>query len=149
MATTAPETTEVMQKVNSYEAFKLTEGIPIVRGFAVEDLRTMEVAPWARKGALGTYVTLDGNGGVNDAYVCEIPPGKATEPGRQLFEEMVYVLEGNGSTQVWYDEGKKVSFEWKAGSLFAIPLNAWHRHFNGRGDRPARFLSVTNAPVIM
>jgi gentisate 1,2-dioxygenase len=149
MATSAPDAAEVMEKVNSYEAFKRREGIPIIRGFAVEDLRTVEVQPWARKGGRGAYVSLDGNGGVNDAYVCEIPPGQATHPGRQLYEEMIYVLAGNGSTQVWYDEHKKVSFEWKAGSLFAIPLNAMHRHFNGRGDQPARFLAVTDAPVVM
>jgi quercetin dioxygenase-like cupin family protein len=149
MATTAPATTEVMEKVNAYEAFKRQEGIPIVRGFAVEDLRTVEVQPWARKGGRGAYISLDGNGGINDAYVLEIPPGQTTHPGRQLYEEMVYVLEGNGSTQVWYDENRKVSFEWKAGSLFAIPLNAMHRHFNGRGDKPARYVAVTDAPVVM
>jgi oxalate decarboxylase/phosphoglucose isomerase-like protein (cupin superfamily) len=149
MATQAPEATEVMQKVNAYEAFQQQEGIPVVRGFGVEDLRTIEVRPWARKGGLGTYINLDGTGGTNDAYVCEIPPGQATNPGRQLFEEMIYILEGNGSTQVWYDENKKVSFEWKKGSLFAVPLNAMHRHFNGRGDMPARYLAVTNAPVVV
>jgi hypothetical protein len=84
MATSAPDAAEVMEKVNSYEAFKRREGIPIIRGFAVEDLRTVEVQPWARKGGRGAYVSLDGNGGVNDAYVCEIPPGQATHPGRQL-----------------------------------------------------------------
>src|SRR5262245_56700461 len=149
MAMTAPETTEVLESINTYQAFQRREGIPVIRGFAVEDLRTVEVQPWARKGGRGTFINLDGTGGTNDAYVCELPPGAALNPGRQLFEEMVYVLEGAGSTQVWYDEDHKVSFEWKAGSLFAIPLNAWHRHFNGRGDRPARYLAVTNAPVVM
>jgi quercetin dioxygenase-like cupin family protein len=149
MATEVSEATEVMEKVNTYEAFQRQEGIPSVKGFAVQDLRTVEVVPWARKGGRGTYVNLDGTGGTNDAYVCEIEPGGSLNPQRQLFEEMVYILEGNGSTQVWYDENKKVTFEWKTGSLFAIPLNAWHRHFNGRGDKPARYLAVTNAPVVM
>ena len=149
MAVEASPATEVMQKVNAYEQFQAQEGIPILRGFAVNDLRTVEVKPWARRGVLGTYVNLDGTGGTNDAYVMEMPPGKATEPSHQLFEEMIYVLEGSGSTQIWYDENKKVSFEWQKGSLFATPLNAWHRHFNGRGDQPARFLVVTNAPVVV
>jgi quercetin dioxygenase-like cupin family protein len=145
----SPAATEVMQFVNTYQQYQHNEGIPVVTGFAVEDLRTVEVAPWARRGVRGTFVNLDGTGGTNDAYVCEIPPGGSTNPQHQLYEEMVYVLEGNGSTQVWYDEGRKVSFEWKEGSLFAIPLNAAHRHFNGRGDKPARYLAVTNAPVVM
>jgi oxalate decarboxylase/phosphoglucose isomerase-like protein (cupin superfamily) len=149
MATEAPEVTEVIERVNTYAAYQRQEGIPVYRGFAIEDLTTLELAPWARRGGLGAFINLDGTGGTNDAYVCEIPPGGSLAPQRQLYEEMIYVLAGNGATQVWYDEGHKVTFEWQAGSLFAIPLNAWHRHYNGRGDRPARYVAVTNAPLVM
>src|SRR5688572_31021097 len=87
----APQEAEVMERVNTHEAFLRSEGIPVVRGFGVGDLRTIEVKPWARREALGSYVVLDGSGGVNDAYVLEIPPGKATAPQQQLFEEMIYI----------------------------------------------------------
>ncbi len=149
MATELTTPHEVMERINTYAEYQQREGIPVVRGFAVEDLATVEVGPWARRGVNGTFVNLDGTGGTNDAYVCEIPPGGSTNPQRQLYEEMIFVLDGNGSTSVWYDEARKVSFEWKTGSLFATPINAWHRHFNGRGDRPARFLAVTSAPLVM
>jgi len=136
-------------RVNAYDLFQKEEGIPIYGGFAVDDLRTVELGPWARKGGRGAYINLDGTGGTNDAYVAEIPAGGSLNPERHMFEEMVYVLDGAGATSVWYDEKRKVSFEWKAGSLFAIPLNANFQHFNGQGSRTARFLSVTNAPVVI
>jgi oxalate decarboxylase/phosphoglucose isomerase-like protein (cupin superfamily) len=59
------------------------------------------------------------------------------------------VLAGRGSTTVWNNAGQKVAFEWKEGAIFAIPLNCWHQHFNGSGQEPARFVSVTFAPSIM
>ena len=123
--------------------------MPIVRGFAVDDLNRWSWRPGRARAAAAATSTSTAPAARTTPTSARSRPAAALNPGRQLFEEMVYVLEGNGSTQVWYDEGKKVSFEWKAGSLFAIPLNAWHRHFNGRGDRPARFLAVTNAPVVM
>ncbi len=79
----------------------------------------------------------------------EIPAGGELDPQRQLFEEMILVLEGHGSTPVWNDAGDEVTFEWGPGSLFAIPLNAWHQHFNGSGSAPARFVSSTNLPPII
>ncbi len=39
-------------------------------------------------------------------------------------------------------------FEWGPWSLFAPPLNTWHRLING-GRQPVKYLSVTNAPLVM
>jgi hypothetical protein len=125
------------------------QGIPIIREFYIEDLRKVELAPWDWKGGRGAYLNLIGTGDINDAYLCEIPPGGNLKPQRLLFEEAVYVVEGNGSTVLWNDEHKKITFEWQAGSLFSPPLNTCRQHFNGSGVRPARFLAVTSAPPLI
>jgi mannose-6-phosphate isomerase-like protein (cupin superfamily) len=151
MATEVQEPVKTLERINSYAEFQRTEGIPVVRGFAIPDLRSLELGPWVRKGshANGAYVNLEGTGGTNDAYVCEIAPRGSLTPEHHLFEEMVYIVDGRGSTSVWYDDAHKRSFEWGPGSLFAIPLNARFQHFNLSGTRPARMFAVTNAPVII
>ena len=40
----------------TYEEWVETEGIPVLKGFFVEDVRTVPVEPWARRGALGCYI---------------------------------------------------------------------------------------------
>src|SRR5260370_9288918 len=114
-----------------------------------QNLHTVELKPWARRGGKGVFLNHDASRTSNDAYVCEIPPGKELAPPRQLFEEMVYILDGRGSTSVWNDAGACITFEWKKGAIFAIPLNTSHQHFNASGKEPARFVSVTNAPAII
>jgi oxalate decarboxylase/phosphoglucose isomerase-like protein (cupin superfamily) len=137
------------EKETPYTRWIASEGLDIIPAMYVANLHTVELKPWARRGGRGVYLNHDASRTSNDCYVCEIPPGGQLAPQRQLFEEMVYVLDGRGSTSVWNDAGRKVSFEWKAGAIFAIPLNASHQHFNGSGREPARFVSVTNGPVLI
>ncbi len=137
------------EKETPYTRWVRSEGLDIISSFYVPNLHTVELKPWARRGGKAVFMNHDASRTSNDCYVCEIPPGKSLAPQRQLFEEMIYVLDGRGSTAVWNDAGKKISFEWKAGAIFAIPLNCWHQHFNGSGEKPARYIGVTNAPVII
>ncbi len=137
------------EKETPYTRWIKNEGLDIIPALYVRNLRTVELKPWARRGGNAVFVNHDASRISNDSYVMEIPPGKKLEPHRQLFEEMILVLEGRGSTTVWNSEGKRITFEWKAGALFAIPLNAWHQHFNGSGKEPARYVAVTNAPPVI
>ena len=137
------------EKDSPYVRWVRDEGLDIISAHYVPNLHTTELKPWARRGGRGVYINHEASRTSNDCYVCEIPPGKELAPNRQLFEEMIYVLDGRGSTAVWNDQGQRLTFEWGKGSLFAIPLNASHQHFNGSGREPARFVSVTNAPGVL
>ena len=138
----------VLKRVEAYQTFIESEGIPIVTGFFVEDLNTLPLKPWARVGGNGAYVNLDGNGGTNDAYVCEIPPGKSLNPERHMFEKLIYVLSGRGATALTQGD-REQTFEWGPGAVFSIPVNAPHQHHNGSGAEPVRFVAVTSAPMVM
>jgi len=127
--------------------FIRAEGIPIHEDFGL-NLLELEVAPWPRLGAHGAYALVKGRGDFLDMYVLELPPGGESEPQRHLFEEVVYVLSGSGSTTVETPSGSR-SFEWGEKSLFALPLNAHYRHFNASGSRPARMVAVTNLPLVL
>src|SRR5262249_9169131 len=94
-----------------------------------------DVKPWARRGGRGIYLNHDASRTSNDCYICEIPPAGKLNPQRQLFEEMVFILDGRGSTTVWNDAGARVTLESKAGSIFGIPLNCWHSTSTAPGRR--------------
>ena len=131
-----------------YEVFLAKEGLPVIRGYFVEDFKTVEVKPWKRMGALGCYLNM-GEQDDTDAYVCEIPPTSQTVPQRHLFETLIYVASGRGATTLWHDESAKRTFEWGAGAIFALPLNVSYQHFNVSKDEPVRFLAGTNLPHLI
>jgi hypothetical protein len=80
-----------MSPVNFYKEWASSQGIPILEGYFVEDVYTLGLEPWADKGGNGALINLLGSGESNDAYLCEIPPGKSLKPERHMYEEMIYV----------------------------------------------------------
>ena len=137
------------EKETPYTRWIEKEGLDIIDGLYVPDLNTLELKPWARRNGSGIFINHDASRTSNDCYVCEIGPGDELTTQRQLYEEMIMILSGRGSTTVWNDAGQKVSFEWQAGAMFSIPVNTWHQHFNGSGKDKVRFVAVTNlAPIL-
>lgn len=138
-----------ISRPNDYQKWIESEGLKVVEGVYIEDLKTVEVGDWARRGCRAAVAMLLGSEDVNDAHIIEIPAGGQVNPERHMYEELIYVVSGRGSTSVWNGQGAKSTFEWQEGSVFSVPLNAWSEHFNGSGSDVVRFYSVTSAPLMM
>src|SRR5262245_33628067 len=128
-----------------YDQLQAKDGIPVVRGNVVSDVLELELGRWERMGVAGCYLNL-AEQQQTDAYVCEIPSGRQTLPQRHLYEAIVYLTSGRGATSVWQEGKSKVTFEWGAGAVFAIPLNSSYQHFNGSRDEPVRLFAGTTCP---
>lgn len=134
--------------IDPYLDWIKAEGVPVVNNYAIY-LFDVETKMWPRFGMKGAACHCDGRGDFASMFLFEIPPGGASTPQRHLYEEVIYVLEGTGSTQVEFADGSKRSFEWGPRSLFSVPINAKHRHFNGSGQNRALFVTTTDMPLIM
>lgn len=124
------------------------EGIPIYEDFGI-DILAVETQRWDRFDASGAFIHVKGRGDFVATFALELPPAGRCAPQRHLFEEIVYVLAGNGSTTIELTDGRKHSFEWGPKSLFALPLNAKYQHFNGSGRERALLASTHDLPVVM
>lgn len=135
---------------STYEQWIDDQGVPIVRAYGVEDVLELPRGRWERLDGRGTIIKLEGMEGETGMYVAEISPGGVLKPEKHLYEEIFYVLRGRGSGEVWSPGSQsKALFEWQEGSMFAMPLNAWHQFANGSGSEPAILLAYTDAPIVL
>jgi quercetin dioxygenase-like cupin family protein len=132
-----------------YDEFMDSEGIPCFRDIGIGNVLNLPLEPWKRKGGRGTYIQLHGTESKWGCYLVEVPPRGELNPEKHLYEELYFVVEGRGTTEVWQEgDTKKHVFEWQKGSLFSIPMNAYHRIVNA-SSAPAVLLGGTTAPIIM
>jgi quercetin dioxygenase-like cupin family protein len=83
-----------------------------------------------------------------DATLVEIPPGGKLPPHRHLAEEIMYIVAGEGHTDMWIGDGAgRQRYDWDAGDLLSPSLNTWHQHFNASAENTARYISITTAPI--
>ncbi len=134
----------------AYDTFMEEEGIPVFRGLGIRNVRNLELQPWKRLGGRGSYIQLYGTEGKWGCYVVEVPSAGELNPEKHMFEKIYMVIEGRGSTEVWLEgsENKKHVFEWQPGSIFSIPMNAWHRIVNATTS-PALLQAGTTGPVVI
>jgi hypothetical protein len=145
-----PGPVAVETKNYTYDHWMESIGIPIHRGFFIEDLRTVELGWWDERQCNAAFIQLMGQEGITSATVMEIAPGKTLPPVKFALDELIYVLQGRGVTTVWTDDGAlKKTFEWQDRSLFQIGSNCYQQLSNMRGDQPARVLRYSYLPLAM
>ncbi len=79
---------------------------------------------------------------VMTTLVAQTYPGKHSGAHRHLYQEINYVLSGEGYSII---DDKR--YDWKQGDTLAIPVFSWHQHFN-TGSECARFLVHTGRPAM-
>lgn len=145
----AKPATDIWSQKSAYDEWAESQGIPIHKGFYIEDTRTLQLGRWEERGCNGAFLQLAGQEGVSEARVTEIPPGKTLPPLRFALDEIVYVVEGRGLTTIWADGKPKKTFEWHRHSLFLLPRNYIHELSNAQGNRPVRLLHYNYLPLTM
>ena len=133
-----------------YRRWMASVGIPVHKGYYIEDLRRVELGWWAERECNAAFLELTGSEGMTEVRVSEIPPGKTLPPLTFALDEVVYVVEGRGLTTVWgADDGPRKTFEWQKHSMFLIPRGRTHQFTNTQGDKPVRLLHYNCLPLVM
>jgi oxalate decarboxylase/phosphoglucose isomerase-like protein (cupin superfamily) len=134
---------------DAYKHWMEAQQIPIHRGYFIDDVRTVEVAPWEERGCNACFLELAGQQGVSETRITEIPPGATTEPVRFNLDEMVYVADGRGLTTVWAEGQPRKTFEWQKHSMFLLPRGYNYQLSNAQGNHAARLMHVNHLPMAM
>jgi len=131
-----------------YERWMEKEGVPIVEGFGVTDVRNIALKYWKRLGCDGAYLQLRGLEGITGVYLGKMAPGGTLHPERHLYEKVIYIMQGEGVAEIQQRDRVPQNIQWQTGSLFSPPLNSLHRLIN-YSNEPVIFLAVTTAPMAL
>jgi mannose-6-phosphate isomerase-like protein (cupin superfamily) len=124
-------------------------GLPIHTGYYIDDLSAVPLGFWEERGCAAAFIQLEGQQGITETRVSEIPPRAVLPAVRLAFDEVVYVVQGRGATTVGQPSGKRKSFEWQANSMFLLPRHQYHEFANTSGSQPARLLHYNYFPLLL
>ena len=140
----------LFSKQSAYDLWVESTGMLVYGGQYIQDIRTLELGYWAERECDGAILRLEGQGGILEAKVLEIPPGKTLPPFKFALDEVVYVAKGRGLTTIWGGHDKsKQTFEWGPRGLMLIPRNYSYQITNTSGTEPVRLLHYNAFPMTM
>ena len=134
----------------AYIKWMAAQNIPVHGGYGVKDVRYVERKPWTMTGTNAAFIDLIGMEGFSGMQVVEIPPGGSIKTQKHLYQQLICIVEGHGTAEVWLEEdaAHKSTFEWGPFSLFSPPINASYRLYNV-GKEPVIYLAVNDAPMVI
>ena len=94
---------KMWSKHYTYDEWMESQGIPIYRGYYIEDLRTLQLGWLDERQCNSAFIQLVGQEGVTSARVTEIPPGKTLPPLKCALDEIVY----GGRAGTHHDLGRR------------------------------------------
>ncbi len=123
--------------------------IPVLDGLVIDDVSSVELKPWPQmgEGITGLYLRF-ADYQIIDGRILELPPRGQTASQRHLYEKGIFFISGRGHTVIQQEGETPQRIDWKPGSLFSIPLNVRHQHYND-GEEPARLLAISSFPFIL
>ena len=128
-----------------YERWVEGQGIPVIRGFHVDDLTKVQTSEWKAKGVAAAIIALDGADDTNGSFVLQIDKGEATVWDHHVYEELYFVVSGEGSIEL-RTGGSVERQPFGAGAVFAPPLNVEYRLI---AETATTVYCVTAAPPVM
>lgn len=129
----------------AYEKWCDAQGVPVVKGFYIEDLTAVQTAPWEARGAHGAVICLEGSDDTNGSYVLKIDAGESSLWLKHVYEELFYAVAGSGVIELRTPE-RVVRRAWQTGAVFSPPLNCEYRLI---AEQDATLYCVNAAPPVM
>lgn len=130
---------EKLQELARASAKRARSGPPIIRA---RDL-VWETSHHGKTAHISEPEILGSNVQTMVMFIEELAPGGKNGRHRHFSEALVYILEGRG-----YSVIDDVRYDWEKGDVLAVPMMAWHQHFNADSERPVQFLAATNQPLL-
>src|SRR5512145_2458018 len=90
----------MLDKYSPYRKWIESEGVPVIGGAFVQDVRTEKLGYWPRTDCFGAICVFSDQM-VAAANLDEIALGKSMKPQHQLYEEIITVAAGRGATTFW------------------------------------------------
>ena len=132
-----------------YERWMEKEGVPVVEGFGVTDVRqSCSSSPgngWAARARICSFAAWKGSPAFMSA---------SSRPAHRRSPSAIFTRKSSTfcKAKAWRKSSSATAcrrrFQWQTGSLFSPPMNALHRLMN-HGSEPALFLAVTTAPMAL
>ena len=94
-----PKTFDEWWVRSHYQLFVQKEGVPLYNGNALENLATLQLADWERRGGKAAYTRM-GNHETVSLQIVEIPPKGELKPEHHMYEAVMYVMSGAGATTI-------------------------------------------------